>query len=157
MSLVESSVVIAAEPARVWSVVMDPERLGEWVTIHRALRAATPGPPHEGASMEQVLHVRGADIRVRWQLVECVAPSLARWEGHGPARSQAFIEYRLVAVDDGTRFDYRNEFQPPFGAVGAFASRTVMGHVPQREADRSLAALRALIEQGGVTSAPQRR
>lgn len=146
MSLVESSVVIAAEREKVWSVVMDPERLGEWVTIHRALRAATPGPPREGSKMEQVLHVRGTDIRVRWELVECVPPSLARWEGHGPARSQAFIEYRLLAVEDGTQFDYRNEFQPPFGAVGELASRTVMGHTPQREADRSLAALRALVE-----------
>ena len=98
--------------------------------------------------MEQVLHLRGADLRVHWRLVECREPTLARWEGHGPARSQALIEYRLSAVAEGTRFDYHNEFQPPFGAVGALASRTVMGHVPQREADRSLAALRALVEHG---------
>ena len=148
MSIVRSSVMIAATPERVWEVVMDPMRLGEWVTIHRALRHLSPGPPHEGSSMEQILHLRGADIRVRWLLVECVPPTLARWEGHGPARSKALIEYHLVAVDGGTRFDYQNEFQPPFGAVGALASRTVMGNVPQREADRSLAALRALIERG---------
>ncbi len=147
MSVVSSTVVIAAPPDAVWSVVMDPERLAEWVTIHRALRAVTPGPPRQGSTMEQVLHLRGADLRVRWLLVECRAPSLARWEGHGPARSQAFIEYRLRPVAEGTRFDYHNEFQPPFGAVGALASRTVMGHVPQREADRSLAALRALVER----------
>ena len=146
MSLVRSSVLIAAPPQRVWEIVMDPERLGEWVTIHRSIRSVSPGPPHEGSRMEQVLHLRGADLRVRWLLVECVPPSLARWEGYGPARSQALIEYRLLAVAEGTRFDYTNEFLPPFGAVGAFASRTVMGHTPQREADRSLAALRALVE-----------
>ena len=98
--------------------------------------------------MEQVLHLRGADIRVRWLLVECVPPSLARWEGHGPARSQALIEYRLVAVDGrhAVRLPATSS-RPPFGAVGALASRTVMGHMPQREADRSLAALRALVER----------
>ena len=148
MTLVSSTVVIAAPPEAVWRVVMDPQRLAEWVTIHRALRAVTPGPPREGSEMEQVLHLRGADLRVHWRLVECREPTLARWEGHGPARSQALIEYRLSAVAEGTRFDYHNEFQPPFGAVGALASRTVMGHAPQREADRSLAALRALVEQG---------
>jgi uncharacterized protein YndB with AHSA1/START domain len=147
MSIVSSSIVIAAAPEAVWSVVMDAERLPEWVTIHRAVRNVTPGPPHEGSAMEQVLHLRGADLRVRWLLVECRPPSLARWEGRGPARSTALIEYRLSAVPEGTRFDYRNDFQPPFGAVGALASRTVMGHVPQREADRSLAALRALVER----------
>ena len=42
MTVVRSSVVIAAPPERVWAVVMDPQRLGEWVTIHRALRDVTP-------------------------------------------------------------------------------------------------------------------
>ena len=146
MTLVSSTVVIAAPPPAVWTVVMDPGRLAEWVTIHRSLRAVTPGPPREGSGMEQVLHLRGADLRVHWRLVECREPTFARWEGHGPARSKALIEYHLSAVAEGTRFDYHNEFQPPFGAVGALASRTVMGQVPQREADRSLAALRALVE-----------
>ena len=148
MTVVRSSVVIAAPPTAVWEVVMDPHRLAQWVTIHRAVWAITPGPPHEGSRMEQTLHLRGADIRVRWLLVECLPPTLARWEGRGPARSQALISYHLVAVAQGTRFDYENEFRAPFGAVGDLASRTVMGHVPQREADRSLAALRALVERG---------
>lgn len=146
MSSVASSVVIAAPPARVWEVVMDAHRLGEWVTIHRGVREVTPGPAREGARMEQTLHLRGADIRVRWLLAECDPPLYARWQGSGPARTHARIEYRLEAVAEGTRFDYRNEFETPLGALGAFASRHVMGQLAQREADRSLAALRELIE-----------
>jgi carbon monoxide dehydrogenase subunit G len=146
MSGVRSSVLIAAPAASVLAVVMDPQRFAEWVTIHREVWAVSPGPPREGARMEQILHVRGADIRVRWLLVECNPPWHARWEGRGPARAQAHIEYRLTAVAEGTRFDYHNELRAPFGAVGALASRAVMGALAQREADRSLAALRALIE-----------
>jgi carbon monoxide dehydrogenase subunit G len=147
MTVVHGSVLIAAPPQQVWAVVMDPARLGEWVTIHRAVRAVSPGPPVKGSTMEQILHLRGADLRVRWLLVECHEPLLARWEGRGPAGSRAQISYRLVAVPEGTRFEYENEFQAPFGPVGALASRTVMGQIPQREADRSLAALRALLER----------
>jgi carbon monoxide dehydrogenase subunit G len=147
VSIVRSSIAIAATPETVWAVVMDPRRFGEWVTIHRELRDLSAGPPREGSSMAQVLHLRGADIHVRWLLAECREPYFARWEGHGPARSSARIEYRLTAIDDGTRFDYQNEFRPPLGAVGAIASRTLMGQTPQREADRSLAALRVLIER----------
>lgn len=147
MSVVESSIEIAAPPEQVWAVVMDPRRFGDWVTIHRELRSLSEDPPRVGSTMEQTLHLRGADIRVRWLLVECREPHYARWEGHGPARSNAHIEYRLTATQGGTRFDYQNEFRPPLGAVGALASRTVMGQTPQREADRSLAALRALIER----------
>jgi carbon monoxide dehydrogenase subunit G len=147
MSAVRSSLVIAAPAASVWAVVMDPQRFAEWVTIHREVRAVSPGPAREGSRMEQILHLRGADIRVRWLLVECNPPWHARWEGRGPARSQAHIEYRLTEIAEGTRFDYQNELQAPLGAVGAFASRAVMGAVAQREADRSLAALRKLIER----------
>ncbi|HEY7967957.1 MAG TPA: SRPBCC family protein [Solirubrobacteraceae bacterium] len=146
MSTVRSSIAIAAPPRAVWDVVMDPLRLGEWVTIHRELRGVSPGPPGEGSTMEQVLHLRGADVRVHWLLVECRAPLYARWQGRGPARTRARIEYVLSATEDGTRFDYHNEFDAPFGAVGAFASRHVVGHMAQREADRSLNALRALLE-----------
>jgi uncharacterized protein YndB with AHSA1/START domain len=146
MSTVRSSITIAATPARVWEVVMDPQRLGEWVTIHRGLREVSAGPAAEGSTMEQVLHLRGADIRVHWLLVECRAPLYARWQGRGPARTRARIEYLLSATDTGTRFDYHNEFEAPLGALGAFASRHVVGHMAQREADRSLSALRALLE-----------
>jgi len=147
VSKVESSVVIAAQPEQVWAVVMDPHRFGEWVTIHRGLRDASPGPAREGSKMEQTLHLRGADIRVRWLLVECRPPSYAHWQGRGPARTHARIEYRLTAVPEGTRFDYENQFDTPLGAFGAFASRRVMGQMAQREADRSLAALRELLER----------
>jgi carbon monoxide dehydrogenase subunit G len=147
VSTVESSIVIAAQPEQVWEVVMDAHRYGEWVTIHRGLRDASPGPAREGSQMEQTLHLRGADIRVRWLLIECLAPSYARWQGRGPARTHAQIEDRLTAVPEGTRFDYENQFDTPLGALGAFASRHVMGHMAQREADRSLAALRELIER----------
>ena len=87
MSVVHSSIAIAAPPASVWAVVMDPRRFGEWVTIHRELRAFSDGPVREGATMEQTLHLRGTDIRVHWLLVECREPNFARWEGRGPARS----------------------------------------------------------------------
>ena len=147
MSVVRSSVVIAAPAASVWAVVMDPQRFAEWVTIHREVRAVSAGPPREGSQMEQILHLRGADIRVRWLLVECNPPWRARWEGRGPARSQAHIDYRLTTIPEGTRFDYQNELRAPLGALGAFASRAVMGQTAQREADRSLAALRELIER----------
>jgi carbon monoxide dehydrogenase subunit G len=147
VSGVHSSIAIAAAPAAVWAVVMNPHRFAEWVTIHRELRSLSADPPREGTTMEQTLHLRGADIHVRWLLVACTEPRYARWEGTGPARSSAHIEYRLTATPDGTRFDYSNEFRAPLGPVGALASRTVMGGAPQREADRSLAALRELIER----------
>lgn len=120
---------------------MDPNRLEEWVTIHRKLVRADAGPPRIGYRMDQVLHLRGVNVEVHWELVECVAPELAVWEGRGPARSRAHTEYRLRAEGEGTRFDYRNDFRAPLGGLGAIVSRALVGGIPEREAQRTLRAL----------------
>jgi carbon monoxide dehydrogenase subunit G len=144
---VTTSIEIAAAPEKVWALAMDPEHLHQWVTIHRRLHGHDGGPLREGYEMEQTLHLRGVNFKVRWKLVECEAGRHAEWHGRGPARSHAETEYRLTAVDGGTRFDYRNEFKAPLGALGAMASRAVVGGLPLREADASLRRLKALVER----------
>jgi uncharacterized membrane protein len=129
-------------------MVMDPAKLGEWVTIHRKLLHADGGPPRRGYTMDQQIQMRGVSLEVHWQLVDCRPGELAVWEGRGPARSHAHSEYALTADDDGTRFDYRNEFRPPLGPVGALVSRALVGGMPEREAKRTLERLRSHLEQG---------
>jgi uncharacterized protein YndB with AHSA1/START domain len=147
MSLVAVSTRIAVPPAEVWKTIMDASRLGDWVTIHRRLVHADDGAPRVGYEMDQQIHMRGVNLEVHWKLVDCRPGELAVWEGRGPARSRAHTEYILSAVDGGTRFDYRNEFRPPLGPVGAIVSRALVGGMPEREATHSLARLRAYLEQ----------
>jgi uncharacterized protein YndB with AHSA1/START domain len=148
MSLVTSSIKIAAPPERVWRTVMDPNCLGEWVTIHRKLVHADDGAPRVGYTMDQQIHLRGVGLEVHWTLVDYERERLAVWEGRGPARSRAHTEYLLRAEDGGARFDYRNEFRAPLGPVGALVSHALVGGMPEREAKRSLARLRAHLESG---------
>ena len=144
MSEVITSITIDAPPEKVWEVVMDPNRLGEWVTIHRKLNSASDG------EMNQTLCLRGVNFHVKWELDECEAPTHAIWLGRGPARSHAETEYRLTANDSGgTHFGYRNDFRGPLGPLGAIASRALVGGLPKREADASLQRLKALVERGG--------
>lgn len=141
MSKVRASILLDASPQEVWDVVMDPERLGEWVTIHRGLGA------HGRDHMEQTLHLRGVSFHVTWKLAESDPPHRAVWEGRGPARSKAHTAYRITALDGGSRFDYENEFKAPFGPLGAAASRALVGGVSEREAGATLRRLKALLEK----------
>jgi Polyketide cyclase / dehydrase and lipid transport len=131
-------------------MVMDPARLKDWVTIHRRLVHADDGPPRVGYEMEQQIHLRGVSLLVHWTLVECDAGRRAVWEGRGPARSRAHTEYLLRSDDGGTCFDYRNEFRPPLGPIGALASRALVGGMPEREAKRTLDRLREELEKHTV-------
>lgn len=149
MSVVHVSTEIAAPIERVWDVVMDPDRLGDWVTIHRSLHAVSQRPLREGATMEQTLRMHGVSFRVKWNLVHVEAPQQADWEGRGPAHSQARIGYRLSGGDGRpTMFEYTNEFHTPGGRLGNVASRVLVGSASEREAQQSLRRLKALLEAG---------
>ena|SRR5947209_13305977 len=147
MSSVHVTTNIKAPVDRVWKVVMDPSRLRDWVTIHRSVKNVSADPLREGATMTQCLHLRGVSFNVNWKLVDMQAPNHAQWEGVGPAHSQARIRYELRADGDGaTTFEYINEFHPPGGRLGLVASRVIVGAASEREAERSLQRLKALVE-----------
>ena len=147
MTLVTASIEIEAPRERVYDAVLDPDHLDEWVTIHRRVNHADPGTPREGYEMEQTLHLRGANFKVMWTITEFQPGRHVTWEGRGPAHSYARTAYRLSDLDGrGTHFEYENEFKAPGGFLGAAASRVIVGGVPQREANRSLAQLKALLE-----------
>jgi uncharacterized protein YndB with AHSA1/START domain len=148
VSLVTASIHIDAPPEEVWRMVMDPRRLGDWVTIHRGLSHVDEGGPRVGYRMDQQIHLRGVSLDVHWRLTKCDPCAKAVWEGRGPARSRAHTEYVLQAEQKGTRFDYRNEFHPPFGPLGAIVSRALVGGMPEREAEHTLQRLREQMENG---------
>jgi uncharacterized protein YndB with AHSA1/START domain len=147
MSTVETTIDIAAPPKQVWEVLMDAGRLGDWVTIHRKLHGSPDKPLRRGSEIVQTLNLRGVKFKVHWTVVELNEPSLAVWEGHGPARSTAETRYELKPDgENGTRFHYVNEFRPPLGPLGNAASRALVGGVSEREATASLRRLKSLVE-----------
>jgi uncharacterized protein YndB with AHSA1/START domain len=148
MGRVDVSIDIAAPRERVWAVALDPERLADWVTIHRKLGAFDAGPPRSGFRMTQTLTLRGAPFTVQWHLATCDEPEQADWVGAGPAGSRAETTYRLEEHDAGTRFNYGNEFHAPFGLLGHAAQRAIAGDIPRVEAQKSLERLKALCEDG---------
>jgi carbon monoxide dehydrogenase subunit G len=147
MSLVHVSIDIKAPPEAVFDTIMDPQRLGDWVTIHRSVSNVSHDSERQGARMDQVLCMRGVNFKVHWTLIDVNRPKEAEWEGRGPALSKARIHYRLSGDPDGpTKFDYTNEFHAPGGLLGAMASRVLVGHASEREARQSLNRLKDLVE-----------
>ena len=137
---------ISAPPDQVWEVLMDPERLGEWVSAHRKVEDVPKLPLKAGDKFRQRLGIGPAGFWVEWEILEAEAPKLARWRGKGPGGSTANVTYELAPSGDGesTKFNYENEFDPPGGMLGKAAKRTVTSAVGQREAKKSLKSLASL-------------
>jgi carbon monoxide dehydrogenase subunit G len=145
MANVHTSIDIAASPQRVWDLVTDLGRMGEWVSIHRDFPEAPPTEVAQGTKFHQTLAVAGTPFTVEWTAVEVDGPGKLAWEGTGPAGTTARTVYSLAADNGGTRFGYENEFKLPGGKVGEAAGGVVSGHA-EREANDSLARLKTLAE-----------
>ncbi len=142
---VEREIDIAAAPEEVYAVLMDPQRLEDWVTIHDELLDAPQGPLKKGSKLTQRLRLGGKCFTVRWTVVENARARRVVWEGRGPMRSRATAVYDLAPDADGTRFSYANEYELPGGPLGRLAG-PVVGRVTAGELDRSLERLRLLVE-----------
>lgn len=145
MANVQTSIDIDAPVQRVWELVTDLERLGDWVTIHRDFPDPPPVEVEQGTRFKQTLAVAGTPFAVEWTAVEVNGPERLSWDGAGPAGATAHTTYSLTAENGGTRFDYENEFRLPAGELGEAASGVVSGYA-EREAESSLARLKQIAE-----------
>jgi carbon monoxide dehydrogenase subunit G len=142
---VERSTEIAAPAEKVYDLVMDPQRLEDWVTIHDHLEDAPDGSLREGSKLTQCLRLAGRRFRVRWTVVENDPCRRVVWEGRGPVRSRARVVYEFDERDGGTRFSYSNEYHLPGGPL-AHLAEPVVRRVTARELDDTLEKLKQLVE-----------
>jgi carbon monoxide dehydrogenase subunit G len=144
---VERDIKIKATPEKVWKVLMDPQRLADWVSIHQKLKNAPAGQLHEGDELTQCLRLAHKNFDVKWKVKQADEPQKAVWEGRGPVRSKATVVYELE--DDGsggTRFHYMNEFKSPGGPFGSFIADRAFQKTSEREADKTLDSLKGILE-----------
>jgi carbon monoxide dehydrogenase subunit G len=142
---VERETHIAAPPQQVYDVVMDPDRLSEWVSIHDSLENSPDGRLKKGSELAQRLRLAGRRITVHWTVVEDEPCRSVTWEGKGPARSRASVTYEFQEEDGGTNFVYANEYHLPGGPLGAMAGPAVK-RVTAKEVDKTLENLKNLVE-----------
>ena len=142
---VERSIEIAAAPQAVYEVVMDPRRLGEWVTVHQELVHAPDGVLGEGDELAQKLKVAGQAFKVEWTVVKAEPGRAVEWEGRGPMGTKARVSYELEARPGGTCFNYVNEYELPGGPLGRLGAKA-FERTAGKEADRTLERLKGLAE-----------
>jgi len=145
MANVSTSIDIDAPVQDVWNVATDLNRIGEWVTIHRAFPSPPPAEIKPGTQFKQTVTVAETPFEIEWTAAEVDGPRRLAWDGVGPAGTSARTTYSFAAENGGTRFTYENEFKLSVGKVGEAAGHVVSG-AADREASDSLARFKALVE-----------
>jgi carbon monoxide dehydrogenase subunit G len=120
---VETTLKLGAPPEEVFDLLMDPHRLGEWVTAHRSVSGVPDGELKMGSTFKQRLRLARVEFEVEWKVVRLERPSLAEWQGRGPRGTEARVVYRLEPEGEGTDFHYLNELKLPGGPAGIAAGK----------------------------------
>ena len=145
---VERDITINAPPEKVWKVLMNPDRLADWVSIHQKLKSAPNGQLEQGDELVQCLRLMHKNFDVKWHVKQADSPRKAMWEGRGPMRSKAAVVYELKPDGEGTtQFHYMNEFKAPMGPLGSFFADHAFQRTSEREADKTLDNLKSLLER----------
>jgi len=66
MPSADTTIDIDAPVERVWALLMDPKRLGEWVTAHCQVSDVPEGGLTQGSSFRQTLKLAASRFDVRW-------------------------------------------------------------------------------------------
>ncbi|WP_042372949.1 type II toxin-antitoxin system Rv0910 family toxin [Streptacidiphilus neutrinimicus] len=121
MPEVSVSATIPAPADKIWAVITDFERFGEWNTIHTAFPNGGPVELAVGAVYGEKMTLMGMPAEVSWTVSEVAAPATLALDGKGPMGITLRQQYTLTGDGDGTKVTVDSEFKG--AAVNMLAAR----------------------------------
>jgi polyketide cyclase/dehydrase/lipid transport protein len=124
-----------------FALATDPNRFGEWLTLHTSWPNGAPESTETGSEFVQQLTIMGMPAQVNWKVQEYDAPSKFAISGEGPMGAVLVTTISATATDGGATVSYEAEFSGNSiqGPIGDMVTKTAGD-----ELDKSLAKLREL-------------
>ena len=147
MGIIERSVEVRAEPAKVWDVLVDVRRLPE-VSRHTVeVRHAPERLTHAGERFTQVVVAVGKRFESEWS-VERFEPGRAlSIEGSIGFGVRYCLTETVEPVGEGrSRLSVRIRYDLPFGPLGRIAAKLGVERLAAAEAEQVLSSIAAIAE-----------
>lgn len=143
---VEVTTTVFAPRELVWEILTDWERQPEWMPDALEVRVVSDQRAGEGVRLECPTRAVGLTILDELVVTGWRPPEYLEVQ-HTGRIIKGDAAFELAATDLGTRVTWWEQVDPPLGAVGAAATRTVIAPWLRALFGRSLRLLRARCEQ----------
>lgn len=121
MPEVSVSASLPAPADKVWAVITDFDRFGEWNTIHTAFPNGAPAELAVGAQYAEKMTLMGMPTEAAWTVAEVEPGKSWVLEGKAPMGITLRQHYQLSAEGEGTLLTVQSEFKG--AAVNMMANR----------------------------------
>ncbi len=121
MPEVAVSVSVPAPVDKVWAVISDFERFGEWNTIHTAFPGGAPKELVVGGVFSEKMTLMGMPSEASWTVTEVEPGRAWKLAGKGPMGITLTQHYLLAEDGEGTLVTVESEFKG--AAVNMMAAR----------------------------------
>jgi uncharacterized protein YndB with AHSA1/START domain len=120
MGKIEKTVEFAAAPEKVWGVVSDPSRFGEWLGMHKAWKGDVPAEFTKGSQVTANVSLLNMPNTITWTVDEYDPPNSVRLSGTGMAGVKVAITLEVAPSGTGTAMTIIAEFEGQMivGAIG---------------------------------------
>lgn len=142
MGKIEKTVEFEAAPEKVWAVVSDPSRLGDWLSMHKSWKGDVPTEFTKGSQVTAVVSLLNMPNTITWTVDEYEAPKKVRLSGTGMAGVKVAISLDVEPEGAGSRLAVTAEFEGQMivGAIGQAVEKAGI-----QELDASTAKLADLV------------
>ena len=111
MPEVSNSIEMPAPREKVWGVVTDLSRYGEWNTTHTDFPDGTPESLEPGATFREKVKIMGMPGEVNWTVTRNEENEHFAMDGEGPMGVTLKAAYRLEGNGESTTFTFDSAFE----------------------------------------------
>ncbi|MGI8678303.1 MAG: type II toxin-antitoxin system Rv0910 family toxin [Jatrophihabitans sp.] len=142
MGKIEKTVEFDAAPEKVWAVVSDPSRFGEWLGMHKSWKGDVPAEFTKGAQATAVVSLLNMPNTITWTVAELEPNKFVKLTGTGMAGVKVSIGLGVEPKGSGSAMSISAEFEGQMlvGAIGAAVEKA-----GRTELDESTAKLQTLV------------
>ena len=147
MGVIQRSVEVAAEPGKVWDVLVDVRRLPQVSRHTVAVKDAPDRLTHRGQRFTQVVAAVGKRFESAWTVVRFEPDAALGIEGSIGFGVRYCLTESVEAAGPGrSRLTVCIQYKLPFGPFGRVASRLGVERLAAAEAEQVLASIAAIAE-----------